>query len=128
MGYHEQRMTLHKRCAAAFAAAAVVLGIGSYKAFENVDANKQRVETTVDVVAGQPITRMSREHTFESGSLVVGGIVGAAGSLTTALFSLASLGRYRRRARGEKTYEEHRADAEALRLQQQQQPEPGGQA
>jgi hypothetical protein len=48
---------------------------------------------------------------------VVGGIAGGAGSLTTALFSLASLGRYRRRARGEKTYEEHRADTEALHLQ-----------
>lgn len=126
MGYHEQRMNFHKRCAAAFAAAALTLGFGSYKAFDNVEANKQRVETTVDVVEGQPITRVSREHTFESGSLVAGGIVGAAGSLTTALFSLASLGRYRRRARGEKTYEENRADAEALHLQQQQQPEPRG--
>jgi hypothetical protein len=116
MGYHEQRMSLHKKCAAAFASAALVLGFGSYKAFENVEPNKQTVET-VDMVEGQRVTKLSREHTFESGSLVVGGIAGGAGSLTTALFSLASLGRYRRRARGEKTYEEHRADTEALHLQ-----------
>lgn len=127
MGYHEQRMNFHKRCAAAFAAAALTLGFGTYKAFENVEANKQTVEKTVEVVRGQPITKIERQHTANSGLLVTGGILGAIGTLASTGFAVASGSRYRRRARGEKTYAENRADSEAIRLQQQaEQPEPRG--